>query len=447
MAVFAEKALLAEGWKKNVRITFDGCSIESVTPDATPQAGDERHAIVVPGMPNLHSHAFQRAMAGLAEVRGPASDSFWSWRTVMYDFALSMTPEEIEAVAAQLYMEMLEAGFTRVGEFHYLHHDKDGRPYENIAEHAERIGAASTSAGINLTLLPVFYAHSNFGGQPPIDGQRRFINSLDSFARLMDASGKVTAKLDGGELGLALHSLRAVTPDELQTLVANHGNGPIHIHVAEQVKEVEDCISWSGARPVEWLLANAPVDERWCFIHATHMTKAETTEMATRGAIAGLCPITEANLGDGIFPAETFLQNGGQFGVGSDSNISISVAHELRQLEYSERLGLRARNVIAAAGQSTGRRLFDGALSGGAKALSGATGLAAGASADMVSLDARDVFVRSDDQLLDHWIFADGVAVDSVWTNGRKRVADGRHVDRQRIVEQFRKTMKSLVNS
>ncbi|MGR6429850.1 formimidoylglutamate deiminase [Rhizobium sp. PAMB 3174] len=446
MAVFAEKALLAEGWRKNVRITFDGRLIGSVTPDATPQAGDERHAIVVPGMPNLHSHAFQRAMAGLAEVRGPASDSFWSWRTVMYDFALSMTPDQIEAVAAQLYMEMLEAGFTRVGEFHYLHHQKDGRPYANIAEHAERIGAASATAGINLTLLPVFYAHSNFGGQPPIDGQRRFVNSLDSFARLMEASGKVTAGLDGGELGLALHSLRAVTPDELQTLVKAHGDGPIHIHVAEQVKEVEDCVTWSGARPVEWLLANAPVDQRWCFIHATHMTDAETSGMAKRGAIAGLCPITEANLGDGIFPVEAFLQNGGQFGVGSDSNISISVAHELRQLEYSERLGLRARNVIAAAGQSTGRRLFDGALAGGAKALASGTGLIAGAPADLVSLDAETVFVRTDDQLLDHWIFADGVSVDSVWASGRKCVTGGQHIDRRRIADRFRNTMRELID-
>jgi formimidoylglutamate deiminase len=446
MTVFAEKALLAEGWRENVRIEFDGRLIGSITADATRQAGDERHAIIVPGMPNLHSHAFQRAMAGLAEVRGPASDSFWSWRTVMYDFALSMTPEEIEAVAAQLYMEMLEAGFTRVGEFHYLHHQKGGRPYANIAEHAERIGAASAAAGINLTLLPVFYAHSNFGGQPPIDGQRRFINSLDSFAGLMEASDRVTRGLEGGELGLALHSLRAVTPDELNALMASHGNGPIHIHVAEQVKEVDDCIAWSGARPVEWLLANAPVDQRWCFIHATHMTEAETAEMAMRGAIAGLCPITEANLGDGIFPAETFLKNRGQFGIGSDSNISISVAHELRQLEYSERLGLRARNVVAEAGQSTGRRLFDGALAGGAKALSGGAVLSAGAPADFVSLDAEDVFVRSDDQLLDHWIFADGVKVGDVWANGRKCVESGRHIARERIVEQFRKTMKNLVN-
>jgi formimidoylglutamate deiminase len=228
--------------------------------------------------------------------------------------------------------------------------------------------------------------------------------------------------------------------------VASHGNGPIHIHVAEQVKEVDDCIAWSGARPVEWLLANAPVDQRWCFIHATHMTEAETAEMAIRGAIAGLCPITEANLGDGIFPAETFLKNRGQFGIGSDSNISISVAHELRQLEYSERLGLRARNVVAEAGQSTGRRLFDGALAGGANALSGGAGLSAGSPADFVSLDAEDVFVRSDDQLLDHWIFADGVKVGDVWTNGRKCVENGRHVARARIVEQFRKTMKNLVN-
>ncbi|MEK1862187.1 MAG: formimidoylglutamate deiminase, partial [Rhizobium leguminosarum] len=304
----ADTALTPQGWQKDVRLTLEAGRIARVEIGTSPGPGDERHALLVPAMANLHSHAFQRAMAGLAEVRGPANDSFWSWRTVMYKFALAMTPAHVEAVAAKLYAEMLEAGFSRVGEFHYLHHDRDGGTYANIAELAERIGAASEETGIGLTLLPVFYAHSGFGGAAPIDGQRRFINSLESFERLMEGCRAVTRRLDGAELGLAPHSLRAATPDELMRLVPMAGEGPIHIHVAEQVKEVEDCIAWSGARPVEWLLDHAPVDERWCLIHATHMTEDETRRMAKSGAIAGLCPITEANLGDGAFAAPLFLE-------------------------------------------------------------------------------------------------------------------------------------------
>ena len=367
--IFAEQVLTTDGWRRNARICVAEGKIKSVEPDVAPVSGDDIHEVVVPAMANLHSHAFQRGMAGLAEQRGPTADSFWSWRNVMYHFALTMSPEQMEAVAAQLYVEMLEAGFCRVGEFHYLHHDRDGRHYANIAEHAARIGAASAATGIGLTLLPVFYARSGFGGMAPTEGQRRFINSVESFSTLMEECRKITSALPGGQLGIAPHSLRAATPEELRDVLPMAGGGPIHIHIAEQTKEVEDCIAWSGARPVEWLLANMPVDERWCLIHATHMTDAETRDMARRGAIAGLCPVTEANLGDGIFPAPAFLEDGGHFGVGSDSNISISVAHELRQLEYSQRLGLRSRNVVALPQQSTGTRLFQEALKGGARAL------------------------------------------------------------------------------
>jgi len=365
----------------------------------------------------------------------------------MYKFALSMTPEHVEAVAAQLYMEMLEAGFSRVGEFHYLHHDKDGMPYANIAELAERIGAAANISGIGLTLLPVFYAHSGFGGAAPIDGQRRFINSLDSFAALLEGCRKVTSGLPGAELGLAPHSLRAATPGELVKLVPLAGDGPIHIHVAEQVKEVEDCVAWSGARPVEWLLANAPVDGRWCLIHATHMTDEETRGMARTGAIAGLCPITEANLGDGTFQASLFIEEGGRFGVGSDSNVLISLPGELRQLEYSERLALRARNVIAAPGGSTARRLFDLTIAGGGAALKAPGGIAVGHQADLISLGKTAIPYLSGDQLLDHWVFAGGVAVDSVWAHGRRQVAGGRHVARDQINRRFLKAMGELLSA
>jgi formimidoylglutamate deiminase len=446
-AIFAERALLPDGWLGNVRISLADGRIVTVEQGASPQTGDERHAIVVPGMPNLHSHAFQRGMAGLAELRGPSADSFWSWREVMYRFALSMTPDQVEAVAAQLYVEMLEAGFSRVGEFHYLHHDRDGKSYANIAEMAERVAAAATETGIGLTLLPVFYAHSSFGGAAPNEGQRRFINDVDRFGRLLEKSHECVSKLDQAVVGVAPHSLRAATPEELTAVAAMAPDGPVHIHVAEQVKEVEDCLAWSGARPVEWLLANAKVDQRWCLIHATHMTEAETVGMAKSGAVAGLCPITEANLGDGTFAAPLFTENGGRFGVGSDSNVLIGLPDELRQLEYSQRLAHRARNVLAVAGGSTGRALFDAALDGGGTALgAGPSRIAAGASADFVSLDQSHPSLsgKTGDAILDAWIFANGSRVDCVWVHGKKQVSGGRHARREAIAFRFRKVMTAL---
>ncbi|AMX92401.1 MULTISPECIES: formimidoylglutamate deiminase [Mesorhizobium] len=446
-AIFAEQALLPDGWRENVRLTLAEGRITAVQPGAAAAAGDERHAILLPGMPNLHSHAFQRGMAGLAELRGPSADSFWSWREVMYRFALSMTPDQVEAVAAQLYVEMLEAGFSRVGEFHYLHHDRDGKPYANLAEMAERIAAAAGEAGIGLTLLPVFYAHSSFGGAAPNEGQRRFINDVNRFSRLVEKCRESVRALDQAVVGVAPHSLRAATPEELIDVTALAPDGPIHIHIAEQVKEVEDCLAWSGARPVEFLLANAKVDKRWCLIHATHMTDAETVAMAKSGAIAGLCPITEANLGDGTFAAPLFREHGGRYGVGSDSNVLIGLPDELRQLEYSQRLAHRARNVLAVAGGSTGRALFDAALDGGSVALgAGASAIAAGASADLVSLDPKNPSLagKSGDAILDAWIFANGSKVDCVWVHGRKQVSGGRHVKREAIAERFRNVMTAL---
>lgn len=446
-AIFAEQALLPDGWRSDVRIVISDGKIATAEANTSPLPGDERHSILLSGMPNLHSHAFQRGMAGLAELRGPSADSFWNWREVMYRFALSMTPDQVEAVAAQLYVEMLEAGFSRVGEFHYLHHDRDGRPYANIAEMAERIIAAASETGIGLTLLPVFYAHSSFGGAAPNEGQRRFINDVNQFSRLVEKSRESLRALTQAVVGVAPHSLRAVTPEELENITAMAPEGPIHIHIAEQMKEVEDCLAWSGARPVEWLLANAKVDQRWCLIHATHMTDTETTDMAKSGAVAGLCPITEANLGDGTFAAPLFMQHGGRFGIGSDSNVLIGLPNELRQLEYSQRLAHRARNVLAVAGGSTGRALFDAALEGGSSALgAGASRITAGASADLVSLDGKHPSLagKAGDAILDAWIFANGTKIDCVWVHGRKLVSDGRHARRDAIAERFRKVMTAL---
>ncbi|PRX08175.1 UNVERIFIED_ORG: formimidoylglutamate deiminase [Martelella mediterranea] len=442
--IFAENVLTPDGWRKNARLSVAAGRIAALAFDTKPEAGDERHGMIVPAVANLHSHAFQRAMAGLAERRGPASDNFWSWREVMYRFTFAIEPDEAEAIAAQLYMEMLEAGFCRVGEFHYLHNSRDGSHYANIGEMAERIGAAAAETGIGLTLLPVFYAHSNFGGAEPNNGQRRFIHDRDSFAGLMEASARVVAGLEGAVLGVAPHSLRAVTPQELD-FAASLTAGPVHMHIAEQVKEVDDCLAWSGKRPVDWLLENTDVDARWCLIHATHMTDTETAGLARSGAIAGLCPVTEANLGDGIFPAGRFLEAGGQFGIGSDSNVLIGLADELRQLEYAQRLGTRARNVIAETGGSTGRRLLDGAFAGGAQAMGIEAGIHEGAPASFLSLDNSAAPWLTEDQALDGFIFAGQVRPDCVWVNGNKQVEDGRHLRRDAITSRFRKAMTALM--
>ena len=444
--IHARTALLPNGWAKNVRMSWADGRIIKIEVEANQHPADEVHGSVLPGMTNLHSHAFQRAMAGLAETRGAGADSFWSWRKLMYEFALKMSPDDIEAVAAQLYMEMLEKGFTRVGEFHYLHHDPDGRPYDNIAEHATRIAAASAETGIGLTLLPVFYAHAGFGSLPPHEGQRRFVNSMSQFETLFAASAAAIAKLPGANIGIAPHSLRAVAPDELKTLIAMARGLPIHIHVAEQTQEVEDCLLWSGARPVQWLLDNALVAKNWCLIHATHMTDLEIRRLAQSGAVAGLCPITEANLGDGIFPAQAFLEAGGRFGVGSDSNVQISLPGELRQLEYSQRLQGRARNVLAEPNASNGRYLYQQALHGGAAALGQNAGLAPGNAADFLSLDVGEFPYLAEDKLLDYWLFTDRYKVDCVWVHGQKHVDQGRHQHREAIKERYLTTMKRLLS-
>jgi formimidoylglutamate deiminase len=443
-----KQALLPTGWSPDVRISIEHGRIAAIETGIQAESRDEAHAVGLPGLPNLHSHAFQRGMAGLTEIRGTSSDSFWTWRDLMYRFVSRMTPDDVAAITAQAYVEMLEAGFTRVGEFHYLHHDISGTPYGNIGELAERIVSSAKDSGIGLTLLPVFYAHSGFGGQAPDSGQRRFVNSVDRFGRLMDASRQAVAAYEGASLGVAPHSLRAVTPDELAAIVSLAGSGPIHIHVAEQVKEVEDCLSWSGLRPVQWLLDHVPIDRRWCLIHATHMTDEEAQSMAASGAIAGLCPITEANLGDGIFNAPAFFGAGGHFGVGSDSNVLIGAADELRQLEYSQRLTLRARNVLATTSiASTGRVLFEGALVGGSQALGTSGGMVPGHPADIVSLDANHVALagRSGDALLDSWVFGGKSVVDCVWTSGRKVVTNGKHHQAERVAIRFRQRLERLL--
>ncbi|WP_454828159.1 formimidoylglutamate deiminase [Pseudoxanthomonas wuyuanensis] len=448
--LWLERALLPAGWAERVRIGIRQGCISSIAVGAAPEPGDSRVALAVPGLGNLHSHAFQRGMAGLAETGGGSGDSFWSWRELMYRFLDRIDPDALQAVTEQAYVEMLESGFTRVGEFHYLHHAPDGRRYGDRAEMAGRIAAAAANTGIGLTLLPVFYAHADFGGAPPNPSQRRLIHDIDGFAALLERSRRAIAPLDDAVLGLAPHSLRAVTPEQLARLLPLT-SGPIHIHIAEQLREVEACLVWSGMRPVQWLLAHADVDARWCLVHATHVEADELRGIAASAAVVGLCPITEANLGDGLFPMQAFVAAGGRFGIGSDSNVLIDAAEELRWLEYGQRLRQQRRNVLVAVGEvSSGRLLFDRAVQGAAQALGTAHGLRVGAPADIVSLDIQHpaLLARTGDALLDSWVFAArNGAVDAVWRRGRKLVSGGRHHRRDAIGARFARILAQLLQA
>jgi formiminoglutamate deiminase len=447
-----QQALLPQGWAESVRVEIRDGRIAAVEPGTPPQPGDARHAIGLAGLPNLHSHAFQRAMAGRAERRADRDDDFWLWRERMYQLAQAVRPEDLRAIAALAYAEMLQAGFVRVGEFHYLHNAPDGRPYADPGEMAAALAAAAAESGVSLTLLPVFYAHSGFGAAAPNAGQARFVTGLDGYGRLLEASGRAIAGLEDAVLGVAPHSLRAVTPKELAEVAALLPAAPVHIHIAEQLKEVEDCIAWSGRRPVDWLLTEAQVDQRWCLVHATHVDEAETLGLAASGAVAGLCPITEANLGDGVFPADGFLAAGGAIGVGSDSNVLIEAAEELRLLEYGQRLTQRRRNVLAqTAEEPTADRIYRAALAGGGRALGvEPPALRPGAPASFVSLDAtHPAFAQATpDEYLSRWIFAAGrAAVDCVWVAGRQVVAQGRHLRWEAIVQNYRAALGRLQSS
>ena len=448
-SIHFDHALTASGWQRDVRVRIDEGIILAIEPDVGAGQEDDRHLVGLPGIPNLHSHAFQRGMAGLAEMRGPGIDSFWSWREVMYRFALRMTPADLEAVAAQAYVEMLESGFTRVGEFHYLHHDRDGQSFADPAEMSSRIAAAAQATGIGLTLLPVFYAHGGFGGIAPGPAQRRFIHDLDGFARLIRAAEGMLAPLPGARLGIAPHSLRAVTPDELDRLCHLLPDRPIHIHIAEQRREVEECLAWSGRTPIAWLMDNQAIDGRWCLVHATHMSADETRRLGASGAVVGLAPITEANLGDGIFDGPGFIAAGGRYGIGSDSNVQIAAADELRLLEYSQRLGLRSRNIMTQPGHSTAEAMVVAAVSGGGTALGDeVSGLQVGASADIISLkpDHPALAGHTPASFIDAWVFNAGNAlIDTVWVHGAIRVLGGRHPERERIARQFAATMRRLL--
>ena len=441
--------LSADGWLSPSCVTVedDGMiSAVSKDPDST---AEKLSGACVPGMPNLHSHAFQRAMAGLTEIGGGTENNFWSWQKVMYDFLAALGPEDVEAIAAQLYVEMLKGGYTSVGEFHYLHHGPGGKTYSDPKEMSNRIFSAASQTGIALTHLPVLYAQGGFGGQPPLDGQKRFLHDIDSFARLVTELQARCRSLPGTETGMAFHSLRAVSPEMMSEILKFITDGPVHIHIAEQMREVTQCVEWSRQRPVEWLFEKQHIDNRWCLVHATHMTEEEIASLAKSGAVVGLCPSTEANLGDGLFSLPGYIDQGGVFGLGSDSNTSVDAADEIRLLEYGQRLHLQQRNISAAGdGLSTGASLFQSALQGGAIALAQPVGsLKTGVRADMIILNTDHPVLagRSGDAILDTWIFAGGRAViKDVFAAGHRVVCEGRHWDEDRIANTYRQAICRL---
>lgn len=470
---FFDHAWLPSGWHDDVVVEADQGrylrgALLGVAAGQPPGDAERAGRWALPGMVNLHSHAFQRAMAGLAEHRGTHADSFWTWREAMYRFAGRIGPDELRAIATQLYVEMLQAGYTHVCEFHYLHHQPDGRPYADPSTMSLALVEAAQEAGIGMTLLPVLYMTGGFDGRVLEDRQRRFGHDVDGYLRLVERLRMLeSATL---HIGMALHSLRAVPAQALQEVLAGAAKlphalsgsiaaqMPVHIHIAEQTAEVDDCLHVRGARPVQWLLDNADVDARWCLVHATHMDDDEIIRLAASGAVAGICPTTEANLGDGVFAMPAYLAAGGTLGIGSDSHASVSVVEELRWLEYVQRLLLRQRNVATTPERrSTGEHLFQLALAGGAQASGVPVSSLYGGDADAPSVGARADLVVLDDaspwlagrdcgNLLDTWIFAGNAnLVRDVMVNGEWVIRGTVHADQQRISSRYRRAVEKIL--
>jgi formimidoylglutamate deiminase len=445
--LIAPQALLPDGWADDVRIEIDATgTIEQITPHSATRDGVHLAGPVVPGMPDIHSHAFQRAFAGRAERGADARGNLWTWRSAMYGLAGRISPDDLEAIAAQLYVDLLRGGYTAVAEFHYLHHQPDGTPYANRAEMSERLIAGANAAGIGLTLLPVFYRWSDFCSAPPLAEQRRFVSDLDGYAALLDA---LAPPLRGPQhrLGIAPHSLRAVNPDDLRDVLALRAERdprmPVHLHIAEVAAEVERARAVLGARPVEWLLANAPVDANWCAVHATHLVADESRALAHSEAVVGLCPTTEANLGDGLFAWEPFAAAGGRAGIGSDSNAGLDPAEEVRWLSYGQRLRDRRRDVTPSPNE-----LYVACARDGARACGRPLGeLAAGKRADLVVLDPTHPALAGGDRetLLDRWIVAGGAAcVRDVYVGGDHLIREGTHRNAPAIHTRYTATMNRL---
>lgn len=435
---FARDALLPQGWARDVVISVDEGDITEVKANAS--GGETLAGPVLPGMANLHSHAFQRAMAGRTEMRGPGEDDFWTWRELMYRFVERVTPQQAQAIAAQLYIEMLEHGYTAVAEFHYVHH-----PAGMLMSHLE----AARTTGIAITLLPSLYRWSGFGRRPLEPRQKRFLSGarvimaqVESLRR--DVSPDV-------RLGAAPHSLRAVDPESLKELVAAlPADAAVHIHAAEQTKEVEECKAALGKRPVEWLLSEMRLDKRWCVVHATHVSQDELKGLAASGAVAGLCPTTEGNLGDGIFPLVDYRAAGGRYGIGGDSHVSRDPAEELRLLEYFQRVSARKRNLITSeTSKAVGTTLWLEAAAGGAQALGRRMGaLAPGMRADLVVLDKEnsDLTGRSGDAIANAFIFSGARSlVRDVMVAGRWVVQEKRHPKAEAAASAYKQALQDLL--
>ena len=446
---FAPRALLADGWQHNVLIEVaPQGTLVALTANSAPGDAQRLHGSVLPTMTNLHSHAFQRAMAGMAEVAGHPQDSFWTWRERMYYMVQRLTPSQVAAIASHLYVDMLKGGYSQVAEFHYLHHQPDGQPYPDD-EMLDALIQAAERSGIGQTLLPVLYSYSGFGSQPAQPGQRRFIQDADRYlAQQQRLRQKIAAKPLLNQ-GLCFHSLRAVNPQQMHQVLDNSPSDlPVHIHIAEQEKEVSDSLAWSGERPVSWLLDRFTVDARWCLVHATHLDETEIQRLAASQAVVGLCPTTEANLGDGIFPATQYVAQGGRWGIGSDSHVSVDVVEELRWLEYAQRLRDRRRNRIVTAQQpSVGDLMYQQALAGGAQACGVKTGsLQVGYRADWLVL-ADDALLAStaDASLINRWLFAGSRAqIQDVFVAGQQRITHGQHPQQAAIDADLREALKAL---
>ena len=455
--LYASQILLSDSeqnssWQQDKTLHIENGIIVAIS-DGKDADAEEVKGAVIPGMVNCHSHAFQRGFAGFSEQGSEGQDSFWTWRKIMYQFLDNISLEQAQIIAEQLYIEMLQAGYTRVAEFHYLHHDKDGGNFEKLSAMAEAIFKAASNTGIGLTMLPVMYRFSGFGPAPAVDGQKRFINSIEQFNQLVTDCFGLAKQYSNTNVGIAPHSLRAVDKESLQAAVA-HVRGldniaPIHIHISEQQKEVDDCLQHYGERPVQWLLNNMTLDQHWCLIHATHINEQEIDGIIATKAIAGICPTTEANLGDGIFPTTEFMAKGGNVAIGSDSHISVSAIEELRLLEYSQRLIKQQRAILAnTSTPSVGKNLWCHTARAGALSTSSNTGvLALGKQADLLVLNEQQtrLYANKPQYLLDSMMFASQRSpIANVMVNGVWQIKNGAHKLQTISADAFAKVLQQL---
>ncbi|TQV84447.1 formimidoylglutamate deiminase [Aliikangiella coralliicola] len=453
MKLYAEMVLIGNQWQQNKTLSIGEQGTILSIDDGLLSGAEKVSGALVPGMVNCHSHAFQRAFAGFSEYRASQLDSFWSWRDIMYRFVAKMTPEDAHKVAKYLYLEMLKAGYTCVAEFHYLHHQVGGKFYDDPAEMSHQVINAAKETGLAITHLPVLYTYAGFGKQAPSEAQMRFIHQLDEYCQLLTEINSAYQQESTIGLGIAPHSLRAVSEEQLSEIVPFIRNinpgAPVHIHIAEQLQEVEDSLAFYGKRPVEWLLDNHSVDKNWCLIHATHLTDQEVANLSKSGAVAGICPTTEANLGDGIFPTKSFLEQGGKFAIGSDSHIAVNVADEIRTLEYGQRLTTHQRAVLTSQScASVGQNLYCHAAKQGALTVNQNVGeIKVGNRADIVVLDRNhpSLYLKQDNFILDAAIFACAeLPVNDVMVAGQWKIRNKNHHDEENIRLDYFEVMKKL---